>query len=248
MASEDFSITIGKYDYVWATHERGPALNTAPTHDTQGPLVVMLHSFPGDSKSYGDVFKDIAALAAKAGLHSLRFDFRGCGQSDKNAHFFCLRTAHEDVMAVLHWAEKSGYAKFIFVAEGLGAAIALTALSDAVRAKTLGLAFLWPIIEAKDSWLTQDLPEIGADLRAEIQKYTLMPMLARVTMPILVQHGTEDDKAAPLALETLSRYAGTDQFDIMRYTGGGHGLKTPAERAQVLRNIYGFFQKIPDFS
>lgn len=244
MASEDFSITIGKYDFVWATHERGPTRSD----NQEPPLVIMLHSFPGDSKSYGHVFQDIAAIATKSGLHSLRFDFRGCGQSDKSAHFFSLKTAHEDVMAVLRWAEKTGYTQFIFVGEGLGAVITLTALSDAIRPKVLGLTFLWPIIEAKDSWLATDHPDIGPDLRAEIQKYTLTPMLSRITMPVLIQHGTEDDKAIPIQLETLSRYAGTDQFDIMRYTGGGHGLKTPAERDLVLRNIRGFFKKIAVFS
>ncbi len=244
MASEEFSITIGKYDFVWATHERGPAKEDG----TQPPLVIMLHSFPGDSKSYGNVFQDIAHLAAKVGLHSLRFDFRGCGQSDKSAHFFSLRTAHEDVMAVLHWAEKSGYTQFIFVAEGVGAAIALTALSDAIGPKIQGLAFLWPIIEAKESWLAAEHAEIGPDLRAEIQKYTLTPMLSRITMPVLIQHGTEDDKAAAIQRETLTRYAGTDQFEIVRYTGGGHGLKTATERELVLRNIRDFFKKIAVFS
>ena len=87
MAAEEITIPCGKYDWLWAQHARG---------NNKDLLVIMIHGFPGDSKSYANVFGDLSDTLEKIGLDSVRFDMRGCGQSDKGATFFSIRTAAED--------------------------------------------------------------------------------------------------------------------------------------------------------
>lgn len=258
MTAEDLTIPVGKYDFVWATHDRAaqrPGMQ-------EPPLVVMIHGFPGDSRSYGNVLGDLSAHIVKGGFHTLRFDLRGCGQSNKAAQFFTLKSAHEDCMSVLRWAEKLGYKKFYLIAEGLGATIAVTALTDAFRSMIAGMVFLWPILDMKQSWLATfpamaaeaqkagldhivlDNANVGFDFSREIETYNLTPLLGRITMPVMIHHGLEDEKAPPIQMDILRREAGTDRLEFVTYSGGGHGLKNAAFRDQLLRETRDFLKKI----
>jgi len=257
MTSEDLTIPVGKYDFVWATHDRH-----IPKPNDDAPLVVMIHGFPGDSKSYGNVFEELSLRFVRGGSHTLRFDLRGCGQSNKGARSFTLKSAHEDCMAVFRWAEKLGYKKFYIVAEGLGASIAVTALTDAIRPKIRGMVFLWPILDQKRSWLADFLPaaaaaekngkdrvvadntDIGLAFLHEVATYNLIPLLSRVTMPVMIHHGLKDRKAPPVQMDVLMQGAGTDMLEFVTYDGGEHGLKDPVQRQRLLEETRDFLKKI----
>jgi len=262
MSAENLTIPVGKYDFIWAVHAHGPvkAAQDSP------PLVIMVHGFPGDSRSYGNVFEDLSAGFIKSGLHTLRFDMRGCGESNKAAQFFSLRSAHEDCMAVLRWAKKTGYSRFYIVAEGLGAIVALTALTDGIRPQVAGLALLWPILDPQRSWFASLQPQIeaatqsgtdhitvgdtkiGLFLLNELHGYHLAPLIRRITMPTFVQHGTDDSKAPVGQLDLLAKHAATQRLEIVTFAGGEHGLKKPHEREQLLRETRAFFKKIAALS
>ncbi|MGZ9108459.1 MAG: alpha/beta fold hydrolase [Micavibrio sp.] len=259
MQAENLTIPVGKYDFIWAVHAHGPIKAEA---DSMPPLVVMIHGFPGDSRSYGNVFNDLSVQFIKDGLHTLRFDMRGCGESNKAAQFFTLRTGHEDCMAVLRWAKKTGYKRLYLIAEDLGAIIALTALTDAMRPQVKGLVLLWPILAPQDSWFGELQPmideaaandedhitasdtKIGLVLLNELRDYNLAPLMGRITMPTFVQHGTDDRKAPVGQLDLLLKHAGTARMEIVTFGGGEHGLKKPQERDQLLRETRAFFKKI----
>lgn len=260
MSAENLTIPVGKYDFIWAVHHHGPVRKTT---DALPPLAVMIHGFPGDSRSWGNVFESLSTQFVQDGIHTLRFDMRGCGQSNKAAQFFSLRSGHEDCMAVLRWAKKIGYRQLYFIAEDLGAVVALTALTDAIRPQVAGMALLWPILAPQDSWFGKLQPmideaaangedhvtvgdtKIGLVLLNELRGYHLVPLMGRITMPTFVQHGTEDSKAPVGQLDLLLKHAGTERLEIVTFSGGEHGLKKPQERDQMLRETRAFFKKIP---
>lgn len=257
MTSEDLTIPVGKYDFIWATHDRH-----IPKPDDDAPLAIMIHGFPGDSKSYGNVFEELSQRFVKGGCHTLRFDIRGCGQSNKAARFFTLKSAHEDCLAVFRWAEKLGYKKFYIIAEGLGASIAVTALTDTVRPLVRGLVLLWPILDQKRCWLADLLPaaaeieregqdhmtventQLGLAFLREIATYNLIPLLSRITMPVMIHHGLNDRKAPPAQMDVLIQGAGTDRLEFVTYDGGEHGLKDPLQRQRLLQETRNFLKKI----
>lgn len=257
MTSEDFTIPVGKYDFIWATHDRA-----TPKEDDHAPLAILIHGFPGDSKSYGNVFEELSQRFVKGGCHTLRFDMRGCGQSNKSAQFFTMKSAHEDCLAVFRWAEKLGYKKFYIIAEGLGASIAVTALTDSIRPLIRGMVLLWPILDQKQSWLADLLPQaevaekqgrdhivmdtasIGLAFLREIASYNLIPLLGRITMPVMIHHGLNDRKAPPVQMDILMRGAGTDLLEFVTYEGGEHGLKDPLQRQRLLQETRDFLKKI----
>jgi pimeloyl-ACP methyl ester carboxylesterase len=208
----------------------------------------MIHGFPGDSKSYADVFGDISETLIKSGLHTLRFDMRGCGQSDKGAKFFSIKSGAEDLSNVMRWAEKLGYKKLCLIAEGLGAAVTLPVLSDSAKAKIAGAVFLWPIFLPKNSWLANavaDHAEFGATLIKEIKEYDLGLLLPRITMPALVLCGSADTKAPPAQqADALKSVITTNNLEVIVIDGGDHGLKTAEDRRILLDQTRDFFRKI----
>ncbi|MCF8495608.1 MAG: alpha/beta hydrolase, partial [Alphaproteobacteria bacterium] len=83
-------------------------------------LVVMAHGFPGGHKGgQGDLYGEMQFLLAEHGLHSLRFDFRGCGESTGFPERFTLASAQEDLKHVVLWAKGRGYKEIAYVGEGL---------------------------------------------------------------------------------------------------------------------------------
>lgn len=253
MTAEDITIPCGKYDWLWAWHDR-VAVNNQEGRDGKDRqsdrLAVMIHGFPGDHKSYGDVFADLTAVFTAKGFHTLRFDMRGCGQSDKGSTFFSFQTAAEDCVSVLQWAEKLGYKKLYLIAEGLGAPIALTVLGDRIRPKVAGAIFLWPILSMKDSWLAADVKNnpgaYGPAFTREVAEYNFTMLMPRLTMPALVLCGSADKKAPPeTQIGILKKHITSNNLEIITFDGGDHGLKTAAERDFLMRQIRDFIHKNP---
>jgi pimeloyl-ACP methyl ester carboxylesterase len=257
--SNELTIPIGKMDWVWARLDRV----LASPGGALPPLVLMVHGFPGDSRSYGDIFGGLSEILTEDGFHTLRFDMRGCGQSDKGARFFTVKTAHEDCLCAVRWAIKQGYEEFIIIAEGYGATIALTALIDTVRPRVKGVAFLWPILERRGSWLSTLVPlgeaaeergeksvlvenvDIGLEFIRELRDYNLIPLLKRLEMRTQIYHGTVDDKSDMDAIRTLlGRVKPKGPVEIVGYEGGGHGLKEPEHRQVLIRQITDFIRKL----
>lgn len=258
MSAEELTIPVGKYDFIWAAHDR-----STPKQDDNPPLVIMIHGFPGDSKSYGNVFDELSQRFVKDGAHSLRFDMRGCGKSNKGAQFFTLASAHDDCMAVFRWAEKIGYKKIYIVAEGLGAAVALTTLTGVVRPLVRRMIFLWPIFDPKKSWLMDVLPlakeaekkghdhivfdntHIGLEFLREMSSYDLIPLLGRIQVPVQVHHGLDDKKAPPVQMDVLKAGASSKELEFITYDKGTHGLKDPQQRQTLLAETRNFVRKAP---
>lgn len=69
-------------------------------------ITVLFHGHPSDS--HGTV-ADLAKNLAEAGLNVLRFDHRGCGESEGEFSEYTSSTAIEDGKKVLEWAKTQNY-------------------------------------------------------------------------------------------------------------------------------------------
>jgi pimeloyl-ACP methyl ester carboxylesterase len=251
MTAEEITIPCGKYDWLWAWHDRVAVNNKEGRGEKDkdsDKLAIMVHGFPGDHKSYGDVFSDLSAAFTSKGFHTLRFDMRGCGRSDKGSTFFSYRTAAEDCVNVLQWTEKLGYKKLYLIAEGLGAPIALTILGDRIRPKIAGVVFLWPILAAQNSGLKKmvtDQPELFSETFIdEIDAYNFTPLMQRLTMPTMVICGSADTMAPPATqAEILKSHMTENNLEILTFEGGTHGLKTAVERDFLMKQINFFIRQ-----
>ncbi|MCB1530725.1 MAG: alpha/beta hydrolase [Rhodospirillales bacterium] len=235
------------------------ALLSPPTEirpdQTDLPLVVMAHHFPGTKESHDDLFGDLEFLFNTSGLPSLRFDFRGCGQSSGRQEHFTLARAREDFDLVLHWAKKKGYKNIILVGEGLGARLALEKTGD----NTMMLLLFWPLIDlpdyAKRHFDTENLfkTDGSADFimidRNKIGMHMIGEMLdsppfvfPKLEIPVLIQHGAQDT-VVPVEQLDLLKGMEARRLDITTYQDGGHGLPDPRHRKMIFFHIGQFLEK-----
>lgn len=223
------------------------------------PLVVMAHGFPLTSRVGGEsgLFYRIAMVLAERGLPSLAFDFRGFGESHGQTEDFSLGGAGADFDAALAWARGAGFTRYLYVAEGLGAAVALTRVKPDVQA----LALLWPVLDPRataisrfgvDPSMKQPEPgafevvegrKVGARLLYEMVNTNLTPFLRKVRVPVLIQHGDSDRFAPADQLDLARAHLRTPRADITVYQGGDHGLSDPSLRKYIIFHIKEFFAK-----
>lgn len=253
--TKNVQIPAGEDTYIQAIHSR-------PTEDSSAEwdslLVIMLHDFPGSRNSKGNIFHDLEFLLRDKGYHTLRFDFRGCGESGGREEEFTLAVAGEDFQAALGWARENGYRRFIMIGEGLGAGVLLM---NPVPA-TLCAILLWPMIDfpliartafntddvepdsAGASYITLSGHRIGLGLLHELYYTDIRPYLEKPQCATLVMHGVMDEIAPIDQLELLREdTANFQRLEITTFQDGAHGLLHLNHRKAMYFHIGQFIEK-----
>lgn len=94
------------------------------------PLSLLCRGLTGDL-TRSSAIDELAAELANAGWSSVRFDFRGRGQSSQSARFPTVSSMVEDLGAVLDWIkEETGSDPDAVLARGFGSRLALECLES----------------------------------------------------------------------------------------------------------------------
>ncbi len=91
------------------------------------PAVLFLHGFLGDKLEAHRIFLKMAHLLEKEGIASLRFDFRGCGESEGDSKALTLDSMVSDAKAALSFLKqqpKIDSSKIALLGMSLGGGIA----------------------------------------------------------------------------------------------------------------------------
>lgn len=212
-------------------------------------LVLMIHGYPGQKNSHNDFFGDLEALLAESGFHTVRFDFRGCGQSDGQSEQFTLHSACEDFKNMLLWAKTQGYERFGYIAEGFGASLALLNLTP----ETDFLVLAWPILDPLnvfEFYFVKDVKPSGAapsqgqkisqSFVDSLKATDYSKALASVDVPMLILHGVKDERVPIDQLELIRKHFKGPRAEITTFEDGGHGLTALAHRKMVFHHVKGF--------
>jgi pimeloyl-ACP methyl ester carboxylesterase len=250
----DFQLPVVSEQVISVTYQK-------PGDSGDRPLAVMMHGFPGGHKAgCDDIFGLLESKWEEWGYPSVRFDFRGGGNSDGSSGDFTLETALEDLSAVMRWArEEAGHKDFILVGESLGGTVAIMGHDPAcVKA----LILLWPAIvlqetsfqemftrEARLANDKRDAPfvtfkgyRLSTHFYNEIYKTDLTTWLEKITVPVLIEHGTADTDV-PLAQAYIARDHLKGLVNIDIFDGGDHGLRAPNRRKTMVANIRYFLDR-----
>ncbi len=252
--AQNVQILAGDQTYIQGSYSK-------PTEDSVAEreelLVLMVHGFPGNKNTQNNLFHDIEFLLRDKGYHTLRFDFRGCGESDGREEDFTLAGANEDFQNVLFWARDRGYKRFITIGEGLGATIGLMNVDHTVTASIL----LWPYIDLpriaksvyhpenieaqwlKAGYVLMDNKRVGLNFIKELQKTALVLLLKEIKIPLLVMHGAADDTSPIDQLDLLRAHAGAKRVEITSFHDGTHGLPQLNHRKTMYYHITQFIEK-----
>jgi pimeloyl-ACP methyl ester carboxylesterase len=218
-------------------------------------LVIMSHGFPGHKGHHNNIYADYEFILCDKGFHTLRFDYRGCGESDGREEDFNLGAACEDFQNIRFWAKTQGYEKFVYIGDGIGATLAIMNLDLDVKA----LVLLWPVLDLKtykQSLMQTDDPKlaqgtyidinksrIGLSFLKELEKIDLTYAMKEIFAPTLIFHGARD-KVVPIGQLDLARVLiRAKRIEITTFHHGDHGLGSLNQRKSMFFQVQQFLEK-----
>ncbi|MGH3426560.1 MAG: alpha/beta hydrolase [Mycobacteriales bacterium] len=232
--------------------DRLAAVYTVPRDASPKSLVVMLHGGPGGQKDGPEgLYSTLAAVLARQGIASLRFDFRGMGDSSGRYRDMTIARQVADFNCVWSLARSWGFGRFGVIGESYGATIALhsrLADPDAV-------CLLWPAIyfldgtfcpfvtpekmaaARRDGFMVEDGPEVGLAFLEEVfEVRDVEAGVRRISAPTLLIHGVDDSEVpvrqSQRAFELLS-----EPKKLVTVPGADHCLVRREERELVNQQV-----------
>lgn len=218
-------------------------------------LVVMSHGIT-TGKDEDGLYTEFAEEILSPAFDSIRFDFRGHGESTIPSHQATVTGEILDLMAVMKWARESGHRNIFHLATSFGASVTLLAQSHFSFNDLSALVFWNPVIsyrntfiQAKVEWASEffdhetedelayrtgtNITEtdfiIGPQMTLEL--LLLAPEQAKwpSSLPLLIVHG-DADSAVPFS--DAEEYAKRNSNSVTLY--------------RVLDVDHGFDDKIQD--
>lgn len=174
--------------------------------------------------------------AAKEGYNAVRFDFRGCGESDRDFIEHTLSTRLEDLRAVVEYFDPESYVPFGF---SFGAKVAFwTAARDdraeAVLARApatydLGMEDRRTIIESEGVYDYEDSHHaIDERLLDDLEQYDFADAAAEIDVPVAIFHGSADRKI-PFELSLRATEDLDTEVLLQKLPGEGHRFSSAGE-------------------
>ncbi len=221
-------------------------------------LMIFCHGFPNENmSSHDDLFRKLQNACARIGVHSVMFDFRGCGTSDGNSEDFTMASATEDLETIKEWANNRGFEKFMITGAGLGAVPAI--LGD--DQNILAGAFFWPVLQTQDyairnleaeehkshfdmgGFIELHHGKVGIPLIKELYHMDIIDDLNRIKYPCLLQQGADDTVIPIEHLELAKAHLRNKRIEITSYQDGTYGLPQDNHRKHMIYHYEQFILK-----
>lgn len=220
-------------------------------------LIIMVHGFPGHKTGNNDLYGDLEFMLVEKGFNTLRFDFRGCGESTGKQEDFSLSSALDDFRNILQWTKGKKYKRLIYIGEGLGAALAVMNVELNVQA----MIFLWPLLDLKNfyesnfaalemgaeaikkSYVEFEGHKYGFGLLQELKQASLANKFKDVYMPTLIMHGARDESIPVSHLDVARDHSNARRMEITVFHDGEHGLQKLNHRKMMFHHITQFIEK-----
>lgn len=226
------------------------------------PLVIMACGFPKHQIKGPSLYNLMTDIIKNLGFTSLKFNYTGSAGLQGSDTKFTLENAAHDLEAIFEWAEKNGYKKIAFIAEGLGASIIHMNLPE----NTVFSILCWPAFDLpyirdtqfeaakhqaeldKNGFYTSNDVLIGADLLEELQNTDLIPYLQEAHIPTLILHGAKDDIIPPTHLAVARKSLMAPRLVITSFDDGEHGLPHETHIKTSIHHITEFVEKYWNFA
>lgn len=218
--------------------------------------VVLAHGILVE-KNYGGFYPALSTALARLGLESLRFDFRGHGESEGRLEEMTIAGEVEDLATAVRFLRGRQASPVGIVGTSLGAGIAVVYVAQA-RRTPFALILLSSILDFRRGFLEPETPwakkwftpsalaaayargtldlggrSLGIALVREFEAVHPAKVLRDLTVPVLMVHGAQDPIASfPAAQEAAQSSPGVK---FVRVGGGEHYFE--GAEVRVFRQI-----------
>lgn len=227
------------------------------------PLVIVLHGFAshkvGTNRSYVTLAQELSAK----GIATLRFDFRGAGDSEGVPSKMSLEAFFLDIAAVLRFAKERGFAKIGFYGSSLGGSLAVAAAAKIAKIQSL---VLWAPPASGSLWLQDYLashtqsPGAGAadalksyrgvtitsQLLEEFGRFRADAAMQRLQdVPFFHLQGGADDTISMRHQEAFEKWreGASAKTRFLSYPSAGHFLGMSKEFPEIIKEVVAWFQE-----
>jgi len=213
------------------------------------PWVLCLHGFGGNKSGRSRYLVDLSCRLAEAGIATIRFDFRGAGDSEGQFKEQTVETLIEDAKAALTYGLLQPHfdpTRCALLGRSFGAYIASLLAPEVKNLKALALMVPFfglaesgevPFPHGYDGYTFHGMPisdQLVAQLRARSLTKTL-PLVAKI--PLLHIHGGKDIVVGPWHKEQFQQLRkGSDNLFI-DLPNSDHELSDYAERMQSIEQV-----------
>lgn len=237
-----------------------------PTKCKPAPVVIILHGFASSKHGSNRCYVALAEKFSKAGIASLRFDFRGSGDSEGTLSDITLNDLVSDSVTAMEYLESIDgidAKKMGLFGASLGGSIAVLANALVQQAKAIAL---WAPVASGELWyrdfLKQNPEHVDSDPSEVLSSYRGVKLhpefrdqFARMfaykmtvhlkDLPILHMHG-EKDATVSIAHQDAFRQTCApinQQARFVTYPHGEHSLGFSLNFPEVLVESVNWFKK-----
>ena len=208
--------------------------------------IILCHGITSDKNEYNNFFLKFEAEILGQGLNSMRFDFRGHGDSNFREEDMTIAGELTDLETVSDFLHQENKLPQYIIASSFGS------VSSILHAKAKpsyleGLILLNPVLDIKKTfispgtaWSQKSINEksishldevgfiklddykMGPDLVSEFSQLSLLPSFIDLDIPIFILHG-DDDNMVPLEYSIIFSKL-NDDATLSVVEGVGHGF------------------------
>ena len=193
-----------------------------------------------------DSYKYIALgeRLSQEGMALLRFDFRGCGESEGTLEQSTVTARISDLSSAMQFVGSHPDLgnRIVLLGSSLGGYVSLI---KAATAKEVGAVVLWSTpfhldgIESKKD--AEGMPPLGKPFMRDLKKHRLLPLLPKVSN-CLVIHGDADELVSVDQAWEIFHHLGPSK-EIHIIEGGDHRLTDPGHRQRAMDLSVAWFKK-----
>jgi dipeptidyl aminopeptidase/acylaminoacyl peptidase len=176
-----------------------------PDPDEASPAVVIYHGFTGSHMEAHFFFAKLSRALSRAGIASLRIDFRGSGNSEGDFRDMSIGSEVEDGLAAVDFLckqkgidpERIGVAGLSLggcvaaIVSGREPRVKSTVLMSAVAVPDEDFAPIIPPLDPIEEDRNAVAP--GDDFRESLKKFRPLEEIKKTSSKVLVIHGTDDE-------------------------------------------------------
>ncbi len=215
------------------------------------PVVVMFHGFTGNHIEAHFIFARLSKALEKVGISSVRFDFRGSGNSDLPFEKMTLSTEISDALKVAEYTKRNFNNSLGILGLSMGGTIALLTLSQ-INPDAL---CLWAPAAKNKEVFSKGIPSLPPDLNLfdvggirvskefakEVLSFDAFSEAKKYKKPALIIHGTSD-QAVPFehSKELVKEFR---KGNLIEIEGSDHVFSSYEWSERVIEETVKFFEK-----